>query len=125
MRILFLSRYQFPYITSGGTGVVVYELMNEFKHLGHTVAHWTWNSKGRKTKMSVEGMVGFSPIADVGSRNLKISTLSDIHATGLSMMARFDQVNPFDVVHVHTWEMFLVAIMAKYFWKTPCLSVVS
>jgi alpha-maltose-1-phosphate synthase len=119
MRILFLSRYQFPYVRSGGTGVVVYELMKEMKNLGHHIEHWTWDSKFESKDLKVENMVGFSPLTHVDTSDIKFRNFFDIYLHNLAMIERLKSTEPFDVIHVHTWELYLAGIFAKFLWNVP------
>ena len=121
MNVLFLSRYQFPYVHSGGTGVVVYELMRALRSEGHRVEHWTWKSAKPKSVPTVKGMVGFSPLTVLPTSCEKLTQFYDITLTNLSMARCLDETRPFDVIHVHTWELFLFGIMAKSRWKVPLI----
>lgn len=119
MKILFLSRYQFPYVRSGGTGIVVYELMKELSNLGNKIEHWTWDTKSVDQEIKINNMVGFPPLINVESTDKKFHNFFDIYLHNLAMIKKFQHTEPFDVVHVHTWELYLAGLFAKYIWNVP------
>lgn len=122
MKVLFLSRYQFPYTTSGGTGVVVYELMQSLLELGIDIQHWTWPIvKNSLAKDELENIKEFVPVYKTSISNTKLSKFFDTILTNLEMINSYSELKKFDLIHVHTWEMFIVGIIAKYLWKRPLI----
>jgi starch synthase len=119
MKILFLSRYQFPLIQSGGTGVVVQELMDEFENQNHKISHWTWNSGNLEKNITIKNMRGFSIIGQNNCVSPKFRNLLDINLTTINMLGELERISPFDIVHVHTWEMFHIGVLVKYLFNIP------
>ena len=120
MNILFQSRYQYPLIESGGLGIVVYELMKELPSHCAKLEHWTWDSHTSTSTEIITGMVGHGPIADVSVPDPRLSLLFDLELTNLSMIKRYALPTfDFDLVHAHTWEVSLAAVIAKYLRKIP------
>ncbi len=120
MKVLFQSRYQYPLVESGGLGIVVYELMREMPSLCEKLEHWTWDTHTSRSTESVRGMVGHKPLADVEIPDQQLALLFDLELTNLSMMRRYtDRSFDFDIVHAHTWEVSLAAVIAKYLKKLP------
>ncbi|WP_371225378.1 glycosyltransferase family 4 protein [Roseovarius sp. 2305UL8-3] len=120
MNILFQSRYQYPLVESGGLGIVVYELMKELPSHCAKLEHWTWDTHTSSSTEIIAGMVGHGPIADVAVHDPRLSLLLDLELTNLSMIRRYASPTfDFDLVHAHTWEVSLAAVIAKYIKKIP------
>ncbi len=120
MRVLFLSRYQFPFVRSGGTGVVVYELMNALRNRGVDLEHWTWPPPADSSRGPVpEAMRSFPPLAEVSACSPRTQKVITETLTNLSMIREYDNTPSFDVIHVHTWELYLAGLLAKYLWEKP------
>ncbi len=125
MKILFLSRYSFPRSTSGGTGIAVYELIKELSAAGNDVEHWTWPppNGGLLESKAVPGDLAklqrfFQGSIDTDNSDLRLNNILDIVRTNSKMLEQLSDER-FDVIHVHSWESFLFAIVAKYFWEVP------
>ena len=115
MKVLFQSRYQYPLVESGGLGIVVYELMKALPLVCEKVEHWTWRSRTSQFEGDVPGMVGYGRIADIDLLDPQLSLLFDLELTNLSMVQAYDGKQlDFDVVHAHTWEVCLAAVIAKF-----------
>lgn len=115
MNILFQSRYQYPLVESGGLGIVVYELMKELPSHCAKLEHWTWDTHTSSSTEIIAGMIGHGPIADVTVREPRLSLLFDLELTNLSMIRRYaSPAFDFDLVHAHTWEVSLAAVIAKF-----------
>ena len=120
MKVLFQSRYQYPLVESGGLGIVVYELMKALPPICEKVEHWTWRSPTSKYDGDVPGMVGFDRISDVNVSDPQLSLLFDLELTNLSMIKAYDgRALDFDVLHAHTWEVCLAAVIAKLTKRLP------
>ena len=152
MNILLLSRYQFPLVKSGGTGVGVSEFMKAFNLIpGVSVKHWTWDHDN-KLSSQIQDMREFRPLCNysydnyegvIGSKRryihrlisylfrrrqrehkleeIKLRNLMGIMLTNLNMLSAYEDLNSFDVIHLHTWELYYTAIIAKYLFNKPLL----
>ena len=115
MRVLFQSRYQYPLVESGGLGIVVYELMKALPSLCEKVEHWTWRTRTSGFEGDIEGMVGHDRISDIEVSDPQLALLFDLELTNLSMIRDYDgRALKFDVLHAHTWEVSLAAVIAKF-----------
>jgi glycosyltransferase involved in cell wall biosynthesis len=115
MKVLLQSRYQYPLVESGGLGIVVYELMKALPPLCEKVEHWTWRSRTSKYEEDVKGMVGYDRISDIDVSDPQLSLLFDLELTNLSMIRDYDRkALDFDILHAHTWEVYLAAVIAKF-----------
>ncbi|MEP4962606.1 MAG: glycosyltransferase family 4 protein [Roseobacter sp.] len=103
-------------------GIVVYELMKELPYLCEKLEHWTWASHTSASTEVVKGMIGHRPISDVKISDPQLALLFDLELTNLSMVKRYESPGfDFDVLHAHTWEVSLAAVIAKYTKKIPLL----
>lgn len=120
MKVLFLSRYQFPLVKSGGTGVVVYELMNTIDQIPNIeVEHWTWEPPGDVYYASISKMKTFAPLTNIDLEDARLKKLFNLILTNLKIVENYRELQKFDLIHVHTWELFLVGVLAKYLWSKP------
>lgn len=100
---------------------MVYELMNKLRAKSARFEHWTWDSHTSKSTELVPNMVGFQRLCDFSLDDPRLSLFFDIELRNLSIIRSMDTNADynFDIVHVHTWELALSAIIAKYVRKTP------
>jgi glycosyltransferase involved in cell wall biosynthesis len=60
-------------------------------------------------------MVGYDRISDIKVEDPQLSLLFDLELTNLSMIKDYDKKSlDFDVLHAHTWEVCLAAVIAKF-----------